>query len=50
MRSRSFGCLRTISFSGADAAELDEHAREALGVGDRVLELRTLRRRPSSRR
>ena len=27
---------------GADAAELDEHLREALGVGDRVLEARPL--------
>ena len=38
----SFGCLRTISFSGADAAELDQHAGEALGVGDGVLQARTL--------
>ena len=38
----SFGCLRTISFSGVDAAELDQHAGEALGVGDGVLQAGTL--------
>ena len=38
----SFGCLRMISFSGVDAAELDQHAGEALGVGDGVLQAGTL--------
>ena len=41
--SRSRGCLRTISLAGADAAELDQHPGEALGVGDGVLQLRPFR-------
>ena len=40
--SRSLGCRRTISLRGRHAAQLDQHAREALRIRDRVAQLRPI--------